>query len=34
MSLGRLYMEQAGELGPSKRLQLIVLQLVSCKTIS
>ena len=34
MSLGKLYMEQAGELGPSKRIQLIVLQLMSCKTIS
>ena len=34
MSLGKLYMEQAGELGPSKRIQLIVLQLMSCKTIT
>ena len=34
MSLAKLYMEQAGELGPSRRIQLIVLQLMSCKTIS
>ena len=34
MSLGKLYMEQAGGLGPSKHTQLIVLQLMSCKTIS
>ena len=34
MSLGKLYMEQAGGLGPSRRIQLIVLQLMSCKTIS
>ena len=26
MSLGKLYMEQAGELGPSKRIQLHELQ--------
>ena len=34
MSLGKLYMEQAGGLGPSKHIQLIVLQLMSCKTVS
>ena len=31
---GKLYTEQAGGLGTSKRIQLIVLQLMSCKTIS
>ena len=34
MSLGKLYTEQAGGLGSSKRIQLIVLQLMSCKAIS
>ena len=32
--MSQLYMEEAGGLGPSKHIQLIVLQLMSCKTIS